>query len=142
MNNIRSRICIPYSPLRARVSRVSQTISLVSATTLSRLFSLDLPRATKETGSKLLLHSPRGIITCHGVVYGVTGSTHSMRNIVLCSLKPYNIKGKTVTTNALDSTAVLLSVMIRQPISGLEGQCHLSGNCRTVGEIVELLGKL
>ena len=49
-----------------------------------------------------------------------------------CSLKPYNIKGKTVTTNAVDSTAVLLSVMIRQTISGLERQCHLSG----------LLGKL
>jgi hypothetical protein len=42
-------------------------------------------------------------------------------NIYICSLKPYNIKGKTVTTNAVDSTAVLLSVMIRQTISGLEG---------------------
>ena len=38
------------------------------------------------------------------------------------SLKPYNIKGKTGTTDA-----VLLSVMIRQTISSLEGQCRLSG---------------
>ena len=59
-----------------------------------------------------------------------------------CSLKPYNIKGKTVTTNAVDSTAVLLSVMIRQTISGLEGQCHLSGSCSTAWEVVALLGKL
>ena len=29
-----------------------------------------------------------------------------------CSLKPSNIKEKTVTTNAVDSTAVPLSVMI------------------------------
>ena len=63
-------------------------------------------------------------------------------DIYICSLKPYNIKGKTVTTNAVDSTAVLLSVMITQTISGLEGQCRLSGNCRTAREIVELLGKL
>ena len=62
--------------------------------------------------------------------------------IANCSLKPYNIKGKTVTTNAVDSTAVLLSVMITQTISGLEGQCHLSGNCSTAWEIVALLGKL
>ena len=57
------------------------------------------------------------------------------------SQKPYNIKGKTGTTNAVDSTAVLLSVMIRQTISGFEGQYiyHLSGKWRTVGEIVEQL---
>ena len=58
---------------------------------------------------------------------------------VLCSLKPYNIKGKTVTTNVV---AVLLSVMITQTISGLEGQCHLSGSCSTAWEVVALLGKL
>ena len=58
-----------------------------------------------------------------------------------CSLKPYNIKGKTVTTNAVDSTAVLLSVMIRQTISGLERQCHLSGSCSTAWEVVALLGQ-
>ena len=49
-----------------------------------------------------------------------------------CSLKPYNIKGKTVTTNVVDGTGVPLSVMIRQTISGLEGQCCLSGSCSTV----------
>ena len=27
----------------------------------------------------------------------------------LCSLKPYNIKGKTITTNAIESTGVLNS---------------------------------
>ena len=66
-----------------------------------------------------------------------------------CSLKPYNIKGKTVTTNVVDGTGVPLSVMIRQTISGLEGQCRLSGSCSTVvgscstaGEVVALLGKL
>ena len=59
-----------------------------------------------------------------------------------CSLKPYDIKGKTVTTNAVDSTAVLLSVMIRQTVIGLEGQCHLSGSCSTAREVVALLGKL
>ena len=69
---------------------------------------------------------------------GMQRHTH----ITLCSLKPYNIKGKTVTTNAVDSTAVLLSVMIRQTISGLEGQCHLSGNCSTAREVIALLGKL
>ena len=35
-----------------------------------------------------------------------------------CSLKPYNIKGKSYTINAVDRTAVLLSVMITQTISG------------------------
>ena len=66
-----------------------------------------------------------------------------------CSLKPYNIKGKTVTTNVVDGTGVPLSVMIRQTISGLEGQCCLSGSCSTVvgscstaWEVVALLGKL
>ena len=63
-------------------------------------------------------------------------------SIYISSLKPYNIKGKTVTTNGVDSTAVLLSVMIRQTISGLEGQSHLSGSCSTAGEIVEQLGKI
>ena len=69
--------------------------------------------------------------------------------IYTCSLKPYNIKGKTVTTNVVDGTGVPLSVMIRQTISGLEGQCCLSGSCSTVvgscstaGEVVALLGKL
>ena len=46
-----------------------------------------------------------------------------------CSQKPYYIKEKTVTTNA-DSTAVPLSVMT------------ISGHYRTVGEIIERLGKL
>ena len=63
-----------------------------------------------------------------------------------CRLKPYNIEGKTVITNAVDSTGVLLSVMIRQTVSGLEGQCHLSGSCSTgscstAGEVVALLGQ-
>ena len=31
--------------------------------------------------------------------------------------------------------------MIRQTISGLEGQCHLSGSCSTAGEVVALLGQ-
>ena len=69
--------------------------------------------------------------------------------ITACSLKPYNIKGKTVTTNVVDGTGVPLSVMIRQTISGLEGQCCLSGSCSTVvgscstaWEVVALLGKL
>ena len=65
-----------------------------------------------------------------------------MYTCTITSLKPYNIKGKTVTTNAVDSTAVLLSVMITQTISGLEGQCHLSGSCSTAWEVVALLGKL
>ena len=55
-----------------------------------------------------------------------------MLYILTCSLKPYNIKGKTVTTNVVDGTGVPLSVMIRQTISGLEGQCCLSGSCSTV----------
>ena len=64
----------------------------------------------------------------------------------------------------VDGTGVPLSVMIRQTISGLEGQCCLSGSCSTVvgscstvvgscstawevvystaGEVVALLGKL
>ena len=37
---------------------------------------------------------------------------HHRHPTCTCSLKPYNIKGKTVTTNAVDSTAVLLSVII------------------------------
>ena len=73
---------------------------------------------------------------------GNVNIAHLRRCIHICSLKPYNIKGKTVTTNAVDSTAVLLSVMIRQIISGLEGQCHLSGSCSTAWEVVALLGKL
>ena len=78
------------------------------------------------------------------------------RSTACCSLKPYNIKGKTVTTNVVDGTGVPLSVMIRQTISGLEGQCCLSGSCSTVvgscstvvgscstaWEVVALLGKL
>ena len=36
----------------------------------------------------------------------------------LCSLKPYNIKGKSYTINTVDRTAVLLSVMITHTISG------------------------
>ena len=60
----------------------------------------------------------------------------------ICSLKPYNIKGKTLTTNVVDGTGVPLSVMIRQTISGLEGQCCLSGSCSTAWEVVALLGKL
>ena len=38
--------------------------------------------------------------------------------ITTCSLKPYNIKGKSYTINAVDRTAVLLPVMITQTISG------------------------
>ena len=73
---------------------------------------------------------------------GVRADYYTAGNTILCSLKPYDIKVKTVTTNAVDSTAVLLSVMIRQTVSGLEGQCHLSGSCRTAREVVALLGKL
>ena len=90
----------------------------------------------KETSSDIGMHN-RAIIVLHEQ-WMCQRHTH----ITLCSLKPYNIKGKTVTTNAVDSTAVLLSVMITQTISGLEGQCHLSGNCSNAWEIVALLGKL
>ena len=38
--------------------------------------------------------------------------------IMYCSLKPYNIKGKSYTINTVDRTAVLLSVMITHTISG------------------------
>ena len=86
-----------------------------------------------STASTSLMHS------------SAPGCTH----VYTCSLKPYNIKGKTVTTNVVDGTGVPLSVMIRQTISGLEGQCCLSGSCSTVvgscstaWEVVALLGKL
>ena len=59
---------------------------------------------------------------------------------VLCSLKPYNIKEKTVTTNAVDSTAEPLSVMITDTELVRKWKIENSWrNCRTVGEIVEQL---